>query len=129
MPQTIARIKKIGKHFEILVDLDQALKFKKGEITYVEAEGDRVFKDVKRGEVASSSDLKEAFKTEDVNEIAKKIVKEGEVQVTQDYRDEEREKKIKQVVDFLHGRFIRQDLVYRFNFTLNIRFNDVLVTL
>jgi len=101
MPQTIARIKKIGKHFEILVDLDQALKFKKGEIAYIEAEGDRVFKDIKKGEVASSSDLKEAFKTEDINEIAKKIVKEGEVQVTQDYRDEEREKRIKQVVDFI----------------------------
>jgi ribosome maturation protein SDO1 len=101
MPQTVARIKKLGKHFEVLVDLDQALKFKKGEIAYVEAEGDRIFKDIKKGEVASGSELKEAFKTEDVGEIAKKIVKEGEVQVTQDYRDEEREKKVKKVVDFL----------------------------
>jgi len=101
MPNTVAKIKKLGKHFEILVDLDQALKFKKGEVAYIEAEGDKIFKDIKKGEVASGSELIEAFKTEDVNEIAKKIVKEGEVQVTQDYRDEEREKKIKKVVDFL----------------------------
>jgi ribosome maturation protein SDO1 len=101
MPQTIARIKKLGKHFEILVDLEQALKFKKGEVPYVEAEGDRVFRDVKKGEVFSDSELEDAFKTSDINEIAKKIVKDGEVQVTQDYRDEEREKKIKKVVDFL----------------------------
>lgn len=101
MPQTTARIKKLGKHFEILVDLDEALKFKKGESAYIEAEGSRIFRDIKKGEVASSSELKEAFKTEDVNEIIKKIIKEGEVQVTQDYRDEERDKRIKKVVDFL----------------------------
>ena len=29
MAQTLARIKKTGKNFEILVDLDDALKFKK----------------------------------------------------------------------------------------------------
>lgn len=101
MPQTVAKIKKLGKHFEILVDLDDALKFKKGEIAYVEAQGDKIFRDIKKGEIASSLELKEAFKTEDVNEIAKKIVKDGEVQVTQDYRDEERENKIKKVIDFL----------------------------
>jgi len=101
MPQTTAKIKKLGKHFEILVDLEDALKFKKGEIAYIEAEGGRIFRDIKKGEVASSSELQDAFKTEDANEIAKKIVKEGEVQVTQDYRDEEKEKKIKKVVDFL----------------------------
>jgi len=101
MPQTTARIKKLGKHFEILVDLEEALKFKKGETSFIEAEGDRIFRDVKKGEIVSSSELKEAFKTEDVNEIVKKIIKEGEIQTTQDYRDEEKEKKIKKVVDFL----------------------------
>jgi ribosome maturation protein SDO1 len=101
MPQTVAKIKKLGKYFEIMVDLDDALKFKKGEISYVEAGGDRVFRDIKKGEVASSSELEDAFKTSDINEIAKKIVKEGEIQLTQEFRDEEREKKIKKVVDFL----------------------------
>lgn len=101
MPQTVAKIKKLGKYFEITVDLNDALKFKKGEISYVEAGGDRVFRDIKKGEVASSSELEDAFKTSDINEIAKKIVKEGEIQLTQEFRDEEREKKIKKVVDFL----------------------------
>ena len=32
MAQTTARIKKEGKNFEVLVDLDEALKFKKGEL-------------------------------------------------------------------------------------------------
>jgi ribosome maturation protein SDO1 len=100
MADTTARIKKAGKRFEIQVDLDNALKFKKGEqdLFY---QGDFIFEDLKKGEKAPSSDLKEAFGTEDVSEIAKRIVKEGEVQTTQEHRDAEQEKKFKQVIDFL----------------------------
>jgi len=101
MVNTLARIKRTGKNFEIIVDLEQALKFKKGENDFIEAEGDRIFKDSKKGEVAPHSDLKQAFGTDDINEIVKKIVKEGEVQLTQEHRDEEKEKRIRQIVDFL----------------------------
>jgi len=101
MVNTTARIKQAGKHFEIIVDLDEALKFKKGEISSIEAEGDKIFTDSKKGEVASSSNLKESFGTDDINDIVKKIIKNGEVLVTQEHRDEEKEKKFKQIVDFL----------------------------
>jgi ribosome maturation protein SDO1 len=101
MANIIARIKKAGKHFEIIVDLDDALKFKKGEITSIDAEGDKIFTDSKKGEVAPQSDLEEAFGTTELSTIVEKIIKEGEVQVTQEHRDEEKEKKFKQVVDFL----------------------------
>lgn len=100
MVETTARIKKAGKRFEIQVDLDNALKFRKGEgeLFY---QGDFIFTDLKKGEKAPENELREAFGTEDVNEIAKRIVKEGEVQTTQEHRDAEQEKKFKQVVDFL----------------------------
>ena len=98
---TIARIKQAGKHFEIIVDLDDALKFKKGETSFLEVEGNKIFSDSKKGEAASNSDLESAFSTTDVQKIAEKIVKNGEVLVTQEHRDEEKEKKFKQVVDFL----------------------------
>ena len=101
MTNTLARIKKTGKNFEIIVDLDNALKFKKGESNFIEAEGDKIFTDSKKGQVASGSDLKEAFGTTDSDEIIKRIVKEGEVQTTQEHRDAEQEKRFKQVVDFL----------------------------
>jgi ribosome maturation protein SDO1 len=101
MTQTTARIKQKGKPFEVIVDLDEALKFKKGQSDWLEIGGDRIFKDTSRGDVASRSDLEDCFGTTDVLEIGKKIVKNGEILVTQDYRDEEREKKIKQVIDFL----------------------------
>ena len=97
---TTARIKKGGKHFEILVDLDKALDFKKGEGASDFLEAETIFTD-KKGEKASGRDLKEAFGTEDVFEIAGKIVKDGEVLVTQEHRDAEQEKKFKQVVEFL----------------------------
>ncbi len=101
MTTTIARIKKAGKHFEIRVDLDEALKFKKGEVSLIEPEGDKIFKDSKKGEVPSPSDLKDCFGTTEVNEIAGRIVKEGEIQLTQEHRSAEQEQKFKQVVDFL----------------------------
>ncbi len=101
MTQTTARIKQKGKHFEIIVDLDSAMKFKKGQTSSFEPEDERIFANSRKGEVASNSDLMSSFGTTDIAEIAKKIVKEGEVLLSQDYRDEEREKKLKQVVDFL----------------------------
>lgn len=101
MTNTLARIKKAGLHFEIIVDLEQALKFKKGESNFIEAEGDKIFTDSKKGFKASEEDMMTAFKTTDVSEIVKKIVKDGEVQTTQAHRDAEQEKKFKQVVDFL----------------------------
>lgn len=101
MTNTLARVKKAGKNFEIIVDLGSALKFKKGNSDYLELEIDRIFRDSKKGEVASALELETAFGTQDALEIAKRIVKEGEVQVTQEYRDEARDKKEKQVVDFL----------------------------
>lgn len=101
MTQTLARIKKAGKNFEILVDLDDALKFKKGEGSSIEAEGDKIFTDSKKGNVASNSDLSDVFGTTNVQEIIETIVKKGEIQLTQEHRDEKQEQKFKQVVNFL----------------------------
>ena len=94
MVNTTARIKKAGKRFEIIVDLDEALKLKKGEISSISVEGDMIFSDSKKGERAPSSDMKEAFGTEDVQEIAKEIITKGEVQTNQEHRSEEQEKKL-----------------------------------
>jgi len=101
MTQTLARIKQAGKNFEILVNMKDALKFKKGESDFIEAEGDKIFTDSKKGQIASGSDLQNAFGTTDTNEIVEKIVKSGEVLVTQEQRSAEQEQKFRQVVDFL----------------------------
>ena len=99
---TIARIRKGKKHCEIIVDLDKALDLKKGISSSQDfLEIEKVYTESKKGEVASGSDLKEAFGTEEINEIAKKIVKNGEVVLHQEHRNEEKDKKFKQIVDFL----------------------------
>ena len=100
----IARISKSGRHFEILVDCDKALEFKKGKkipLEEVLATKDIYF-DVKRGKKASNSDLTSAFSTEDVDEIIAIILKKGEVQLTSKHREDERETKRKKIIDLIH---------------------------
>lgn len=80
----IARISKNRADFEILVDPDKALQMKKGVGVSVEnmLAVNEVFKDSKKGERASSSELTSAFGTTDVFKIAEIIVKDGDVQLT-----------------------------------------------
>ena len=101
MGQTTARIKREGKHFEVLVDMDEALKFKKGEASSIIAEIDKIFTNAKQGDIASQDDLKSSFGTTEIQEIVEKIIKGGDVLVTQEQRSAEQEAKMKQVVDFL----------------------------
>jgi len=102
MAQTTARVKKGGKHFEILVDMDEALKVKKGEgnINAAVLTG-AIFYNLKAGEHASEGDLDKEFGTSDVTAIAEKIIKEGEIVRTAESMKGEHEKMYKQVVDFL----------------------------
>lgn len=99
---TTARIRKGGKHFEILVDMNEALKVAKGEGNINAAVlGDGVFHNLKSGERASADELEAAFGTSNFDEVALKIVTQGEVVRTTESMREDRDKKYKQVVDFL----------------------------
>lgn len=102
MTETQARITKDGKHYEILVDLDEALKVKKGEGNISSAVlSNDVFYNIKSGEHASEGDMEKAFGSSDFYDVAEKIIKQGEVVLPADYVNEERDAKYKQVVDFL----------------------------
>jgi len=96
----VARLKKGSKHYEVLVDPDGALEFKKGgnvkieDVLAVEA----VFEDSGRGDHASESDLTNAFQTDDVFEIAAYIIKHGELQLTKEQRKHILEEKTRQVI-------------------------------
>ena len=104
MVQTIARIKKNGKNFEILVDLEEALNVKKdnpGADLSSAVLTEDIFYNLKSGEHASNQDLEEIFGTIDIMEVAEKIIREGEVVRTTESIKKEHETKYKQVVDFL----------------------------
>jgi len=102
MAKVLARIKVKGKSYEIQVDLDEALKVKAGKGEIMSAlDMPKVYTDLKKGQAASNSDLMASFGTQDAYEIAKKIIISGEVQKTQEFRDNERENRIKQIIQLI----------------------------
>lgn len=106
MVDVVARLKLKGKTFEIMVDCDKALALKKqknfNEVSLRDVMAiNMVYSDYKKGFKASSSELKDAFSSENFHEIASRILAEGEMLLPQEYREKEREAKLKQIIDFL----------------------------
>jgi len=105
-----ARIKIKGKHYETNVDLDEALKIKAGKGDIMAAlTTPHIFTDVKIGNKATEADLIEAFGTTDAYEIARKIIVSGEVQKTQEFRENERDTRVKQIVGLIIQNAVDQN--------------------
>ncbi|MDP3990255.1 MAG: ribosome assembly factor SBDS [archaeon] len=100
---TLARIKKYGETFEISVDPDKALQYKKGLISDIQDVllANNIFTDAHKGEVASHGELENAFKTTNIDKIAEIILKEGEIQLTAEHRAHEREQKLKKLITLI----------------------------
>jgi len=95
----VARFEKSGKRFEILVDPDKAFNYKqtkKGDI-YEILVVDEIFSDANKGTRASEEDIKKIFSTDDVYEVAKKILDKGDLQITTKQRQELIEKNKKKI--------------------------------
>jgi ribosome maturation protein SDO1 len=99
----LAKWKKGADNFEIVVNPDKAMDFKKGigEIRDVLVYP-KIFSDAKKGMSAPENRLKTIFGTDDVNEVAKKIIREGDVQVTSEYRNAQVTQKRQRIVDIIH---------------------------
>lgn len=99
----IARYEHSGEKFELLVDPDLAMDLKHGkEINFDDLFAiDTVFKDAKKGEEKSEEIVSKVFGTTDVKEIAKKIIVEGDVQLTTDQRRKIIERKRKEIIHFI----------------------------
>lgn len=84
----VAGMKIGGEQFEILVDPDAALMYKRGQKKDLNnlLAAEEVFKDAKRGERHKSSSLQKAFGTEDIYLIAEKILKAGNLALTTDQK-------------------------------------------
>ncbi len=97
---SIARLKREGKVFEVIVNSEEALKVKKGEGSIEDALlVQKIFKDARKGDV--QGDLKEFFGTDNILEIAKEIIVKGEVQLSEEYRHKLLKKKYNRIVDEL----------------------------
>lgn len=101
----IARIKKNNEIFEIILDDPKlALSLREGKKIDIRESlrSEDIFKDAKKGLLASSNEMKEIFQTEDTLKVAEKIIKEGELQLTSDIRKELYENKKRQIIDYIH---------------------------
>ena len=100
----IARLKTHGQDFEILVDCNNALALREGKDVDMHdiLAAMQVFSDAHKGLAASETAIKQIFGTNDVNEVAAQIIKKGDVQLTQEYRESLREEKRKQIIAILH---------------------------
>ncbi len=99
----IARFETKGEKFEMLVDPDLAMDLKEGrDVNFNDLLViDTVFKDANKGDEKSEETVKEVFGTEEINAIAKKIILEGEVQLTTVQRRDMLEKKRKELISFI----------------------------
>jgi ribosome maturation protein SDO1 len=99
----IARYEKGGKRFEILVDPELAYQFREGKGVNVNdlLAVDKVFKDAKKGESASENDILSVFGTTSIEDVVKHILKEGDIQLTTEFRRKKLEEKTKQIADFI----------------------------
>lgn len=93
-----------GENFEVLVDFDKLQEFKKNSdnISVYDVLADtKIFKDQKKGEVASENFLSEKFKDKSVEEILKIILIKGECQIPTAYLNKLRGEKKLQVVNYI----------------------------
>ena len=97
----IARINKDGVHFEILVDSDLALEYRKGKNISLEniLAVNEVYKDASSGDRASAEDLQKAFHTTDFLKISEEIIRHGDVQITTEHRRKLTEEKRRQIAE------------------------------
>jgi ribosome maturation protein SDO1 len=103
MTNTIAKIKVNNKLFEILVDLELALKLRKGDNVNIQSVllANDIFTNYKEGSKPSNADLIACFGTSDVFAVATRIVQKGDIQLPKEYRDEQSDNKRKQVADWI----------------------------
>ncbi len=112
----IARLKRGGKNFEINIDPDLAIAFKQGKnVDIVDVlKYEYIFEDVKDGKRAKETDMKSIFGTDDPLKVAAIILKEGEIQVTEEFRKKIREEKKRKILELIHKNGIdpRTNLVH-----------------
>ncbi|TFF85385.1 MAG: ribosome assembly factor SBDS [Promethearchaeota archaeon] len=125
----IGRLENSGRTFEMLMDPEKAWEAKKyirEEINKRLKEGKKrsrltpkeiindpnitlelifesfiVFEDLKRGKKATDGDMEVVFGTTDGKEIGGHILLDGDIQWTRSQREEEREKKLKQIINII----------------------------
>jgi ribosome maturation protein SDO1 len=99
----VARLESHGETFEILLDPNIVRHLKEGKEFDVTAHlaVDSVFKNSSKGTHPPEDKIKEVFGTDDINEIAKRIISKGEIQITAEQRKEMLEAKRNRIIAYI----------------------------
>lgn len=105
---TIVRLVIDNDKFEILVKPDPALDYKLGKKIDLSniLISDEIYADANKGTRIADEKLIRNFKTTDSIEIAKKILEQGEVNLTTDQRRKMVEEKKKQIIQYINRNFV-----------------------
>ncbi|RLG45195.1 MAG: ribosome assembly factor SBDS [Thermoproteota archaeon] len=94
--------------FELLVKSEETYRYletlKGDPMSLLAVES--VFRDAKRGEVASRKELIEVFGTDDIRAIVKKIIERGKIQITAERREKLIREKRARIIEYIHKNFV-----------------------
>jgi ribosome maturation protein SDO1 len=101
----IVRYKGYGKKFEIFADPDLAFALRTHEIEDVDPDKllavEEIFEDAQEGKKVSKEALIEVFGTDNIYDVAKKIIDKGELGLTAKQRKDMKEKKRRQIISLI----------------------------
>jgi ribosome maturation protein SDO1 len=99
----LAKLKKGGENFEVIINPEIIVEYKKRKDMEIREVlmYEKVFYDAKKGLEASSEHMKEVFGSDDPGFVAKRILEEGEIQFTQEYREQKRKEKRNRILDII----------------------------
>ena len=108
----IARLEFSGDKFELLVDPYIAMDLKHGkQINFDDlVAATQVFNDARKGDEKNSASVKKVFGSMSFNEIVKKIVLDGDVQLTTVQRREMVEKRRNEIINFISRNAVNPQL-------------------
>jgi ribosome maturation protein SDO1 len=105
---TLVRHQSGGEKFEILVDPDKGLAYKRGELGDIRNALmlDTIFTDAKKGEKASAEKLEKIYGTSDPIEVAIEMFEKGTLQLTAQQRNAMMEQKRKQIINIISRTYV-----------------------
>ena len=105
---TLVRYQTGSEKFEIMVDPDKGLAYKRGELSEVRNVllVDTIFTDANKGEKASAEKLEKAFGTSDPLEVAEILFEKGIFQLNTQQRREMMEQKWRQIIHIISRTYV-----------------------
>jgi ribosome maturation protein SDO1 len=99
----LAKIKKEGEMFEVVVDPDLAIEYKHGKNIDIKdvLKSEKIMNDAKKKLFASETEMKAIFGTDDHLKVADIIIREGAIELTEEYRKKLREEKKRKIISII----------------------------